>query len=179
LSGAQHSVKLKGMHRVRFALEFVGCAAAGALVGAVFRHSDTLFLALVVLGFGLCAGFLAHLVLGLRARWRFHYVTICRFFALSLAAIVSFGVIANATDKSDKQVARDYLMQIKPRLEGYRENNGHYPDALNEISGLPAPPVGFIYLREKDTNPDNADTYQIDYYSMEYWSGSGEWFDDD
>ncbi len=30
-----------GMHRLRFALEFVGCAAAGALAGAVFHHDDT------------------------------------------------------------------------------------------------------------------------------------------
>ncbi len=167
------------MHRVRFAVEIVGCAAIGALAGVIFRHNSVLFTVAFVLGFGLCAGFLAHMVLGLRGRWRFHYVAICRFFSLALAGIVCFAAIGNVTDKSDKQAARDYLREIKPRIDDYWQTYGHYPDSLSEISGLPAPPPGFIYLREKDAMPGGPDTYRIDYFSLEYWSGTQQWFDDD
>jgi hypothetical protein len=167
------------MHRLRFALEFIGCAAGGALAGAVFRHSDALYMALFVLGFGLCAGFLAHLVIGLRARWRYHYVAICRFYALALVAIVGFALVANATNRADKQVARDYLKQIQPQLEDYHQINGHYPDALSDIPQLPPAPAGFIYQREKDRVPENPDTYRIDYFSEEYWSATQQWQDDD
>ena len=164
------------MHRLRFALELIGCAAFGALAGAVFRHSDTLYGALFVLGFGLCAGFLAHLILGLRARWKYHYVTICRFYALALVGLIAFTVIANSASHADKQVARDYLAQIQPQLEDYLQTNGHYPDKLDEIHGLPAPPPGFIYWRAGDREPDN---YRIDYFNEEYWSATKQWQDDD
>jgi hypothetical protein len=167
------------MHRVRFAVEFVGCAAIGALAGILFGHFDALFVGVTIVGFGLCAGFLAHLLLGLWGRWRFHYVMICRFFALVLVGILCFVGVASTTGKANKQAARDYLEQIKPHLEDYRQNNGHYPDALSEVPGLPAPPSGFYYRREKDPLPENPDTYRVDYYSLEYWSGNQQWFDDD
>jgi hypothetical protein len=167
------------MHRLRFALEFVGCAAGGALAGAVLRHDDNLYFALIILGFGLCAGFLAHLMLGLRARWRYHYVTICRFYALALVAIISFALVVVVTDKADKQVAHDYLALIQPQLEDFRQTNGHYPNVLGDVRGLPAPPAGFIYRRDDGSTRENGDTYRIDYFSEEYWSGSRQWFDDD
>ena len=147
------------------------------MAGIFFRYNDPLPVA--VLGFGLCAAFLAHLVLGLRARWRFHYVTICRFFVLVLTMLLCFAAVSNATFRADRQAGRAYLEQIKPHLEDYRQNNGHYPDDLSDIPNLPTPPSGFLYRREKDPQPGNPDTYRIDYNSQEYWSGTGEWIDDD
>jgi hypothetical protein len=164
------------MHRLRFAAVLVACAAIASLLGVMFRHNDGLFLAVLILGIGLSAAFLAHLVLGLCARWKFHYVTICRFFALILAAIACFFIFANLTNKTDKQAARDYLKQIQPKLETYHANFGHYPDALDQLPSLPKPPAGFFYYREKDPSPD---TYFIDYFSLEYSSATGQWFDDD
>jgi hypothetical protein len=166
------------MHRLRFALEFVGCAGVGVLAGVVLRHDDSLYFALIILGFGLCAGFLAHLILGLRARWRYHYVTICRFFSLALVAIFAFAMAVMATDRSDDKVARDYLLQIQPVIEDYRQTTGQYPDALSDLSHLPTPPVGFIYRRDRDRSSDNPESYRIDYFSEEYWSASGAWSDD-
>ena len=97
----------------------------------------------------------------------------------SLPAVVLWTVDRLNYSNADKKAAKTYVEIIKPRLESFRRVSGHYPDSLKEIAGLPPIPSGLTYKRELDPYPSNPDTYRIDYDSLEYWSNSGQWFDDD
>ena len=99
------------------------------------------------------------------------------FWIFAIICYYAFGGLID--NHAGDKTAKAYVEKIKSPLESFREASGHYPDTLQEVASLPPPPLGLTYKRELGRYPGNPDTYRIDYDSLDYWSGSGQWFDDE
>ena len=149
-----------------------------AIAGRYFLHDAPFWvIPLIILGLGAYITLVAHTFLGLIPRWRQYYVSVDVFCIVTIILIGAYLAISVHFWVCDKQMAHDYVTTIQPRLEDFRHTHHQYPDSLSQVGDLSSIPIGLIYSHEHDAFQD---TYRFDYKNTcQYWSGTGQWFDDD
>jgi hypothetical protein len=152
----------------------LGVFLFGASIATAYllRHYPDLSLLAWALGIGIFTALLAHLILGLLPRWRPHFWSVAKVCMFLILCVGSYLVTNFYFWERDEQIAKNYVKMIKPSLEKFRRISGHSPVSIGEIANLPSVPSGLIYYKKQDT-------YWFDYYPDLYWSGTGEWFEDD
>jgi hypothetical protein len=150
---------------------------ASVIGGYILRDQPLWFLPLLCLAAGFYAALVSHMFIGLIPRWRNHFLSVGCFCILVILFLSAYLASSFHFWSRDKQMARDYVAAVQPRLEDFRKTHGQYPNSLSEVDSLPATPVGLAYNHEHNGGKD---TYRFHYWNTcEYWSGTGQWVDDD